>query len=247
VDDAEDIRRLVRTALRFRGGFELVGEAANGEAAVALADELRPDVVVLDLGLPDIAGDEVLTRIRTLSPSTKVVVFSGTEAHDRAWFEERVVGYVLKDADLDFLIDVIERSGAQADETSIELPRDLSSVGRARGFVADALATTGDDELVDDAHVVVSELVTNAVTHGRSGCVVRVGIDDSAVRISVVDRGLGTPDPKPFSGDQPNGRGLHIVGALARAWGVTEVPDGKVVWAEMSRSPAEPTSAVGSA
>ena len=238
VDDADDIRRVVRTGLRYHGGFEVVGEASNGEEAVALAQRLHPDVVVLDLGLPDIAGEEVLTRIRTSAPLTKVVVFSGLEAHDRAWFEERVAGYVLKDADLDFLIDVIERSGAPTDEASLELPRDLSSVATARNFVARILESHGFSAIVDDALIVVSELVTNAVTHADSGCVVRVGLSGSAVRISVVDSGLGTPDPKPFSGDQPHGRGLHIVGALTRAWGVTDVPDGKMVWAEMSLTPA---------
>lgn len=239
VDDADDIRRIVRTALRYHGGFEVVGEASNGEEAVALAESLRPDVVVLDLGLPDIAGEEVLTRIRASSPATKVVVFSGLEASDRAWFEERVAGYVLKDAELDFLIETIERSGAQVDEISLDLPRDLASVSKARIFVADTLESRGLSDVVDDALVVVSEFVTNAVTHADSGCVVRVGIDGSAVRIAVVDSGTGTPDPKPFTGDQPHGRGLHIVGALTRAWGVTEVPGGKMVWAEMSRSPVE--------
>jgi CheY-like chemotaxis protein len=239
VDDADDIRRLVRTALRFHGGFEVVGEAANGEEAVTLAEQLQPDVVVLDLGLPDIAGEEVLTRIRASSPTTKVVVFSGIEASDRAWFEERVVGYVLKDADLDFLIEVIERSGTPTGEVSLELMQDLSSVSKARVFVADTLEAHGLPQVVDDALVVVSELVTNAVTHAGSGCVVRVGIDRSAVRIAVEDSGRGTPDPKPFSGDQPHGRGLHIVGALARAWGVTEITGGKMVWAEMSLAPAE--------
>ena len=239
VDDADDIRRIVRTALRYHGGFEVVGEASNGEEAVTLAESLRPDVVVLDLGLPDIAGEEVLTRIRASSPATKVVVFSGLEASDRAWFEERVAGYVLKDAELDFLIETIERSGAQVDEVSLDLPRDLASVSKARIFVADTLESRGLSDVVDDALVVVSEFVTNAVTHADSGCVVRVGIDGSAVRIAVVDSGQGTPDPKPFTGDQPHGRGLHIVGALTRAWGVTEVPGGKMVWAEMSHAPSE--------
>lgn len=240
VDDAEDVRRLVRTALRFRGGFDVVGEAFTGESAVALAEQLRPDVVVLDLGLPDIAGEDVLTRIRSLSPTTKVVVFSGMEASDRAWFEERVAGYVLKDAELDFLMDAIQRCGDVRKEVSLDLERDLASVGRARAFVADTLTSAGAGDLVDDALVIVSELVTNAVTHAGTGCVVRVGVDDLSIRVAVVDSGRGTPDPKPFNGDQPNGRGLHIVGALAQAWGVADEPGGKMVWAEMSRTDAGP-------
>src|SRR3954447_6855852 len=85
VDDVAEVRRLIRTTLRFRGGFEVVGEAADGVEAVRLVGELRPDVVVLDLGLPDLAGREVLTQVRDRSPDSKVVVFSGMEAADRAW------------------------------------------------------------------------------------------------------------------------------------------------------------------
>jgi CheY-like chemotaxis protein/anti-sigma regulatory factor (Ser/Thr protein kinase) len=237
VDDADDIRRLLRTALRFRGGFEVVGEARSGEDAVQLATELQPAVVVLDLGLPDIAGEDVLTRIRGESPSSKVVIFSGRAVTDRAWFEERVAGYVLKDADIEFLVDLLEQVGGRGgDQLSLDLPRDLTSVGRAREFVAGAFDSWGVTELTDDALIVVSELVTNAVTHARSSCEVRLAVDAAAVRIAVIDRGEGTPDPKPFSEDQPHGRGLHIVGALSTAWGVDDVPEGKMVWAEMSRA-----------
>ena len=55
VDDVADVRRLVRVALRFHGGFEVVGEARAGMQAIELADRLRPDVVLLDLGLPDLS------------------------------------------------------------------------------------------------------------------------------------------------------------------------------------------------
>ncbi|HRK48026.1 MAG TPA: response regulator, partial [Nocardioides sp.] len=51
VDDVADVRRLVRVALRFRGGFDVIGEARAGQEAVELAAALRPDIVLLDLGL----------------------------------------------------------------------------------------------------------------------------------------------------------------------------------------------------
>ncbi len=238
VDDAADIRRLVRTALRFRGGFEVVGEAASGEEAVELATRTRPDAVVLDLGLPDIAGEDVLTRIRAESPSSKIVIFSARDPANRAWFATRVAGYVLKDAELDFLVDLLESVKTRAgDHVSIDLPAAVTSVGRAREFVAGTFASWGiGPDTVDDALIIVSELVTNAVTHAASACEVQLAVDASAVRISVIDTGAGTPDPQPFSDTLPHGRGLHIVGALSSAWGVDVVPRGKLVWAEMNRA-----------
>src|SRR6476659_4986776 len=92
VDDVVDVRRMLRAALRLRGGFEVVGEAGDGAEAVGLVGELRPDVVVLDLGLPDIAGRELLIRIRDRSPGSQVVVFSGGASEDRAWIAKHVDG-----------------------------------------------------------------------------------------------------------------------------------------------------------
>lgn len=237
VDDAAETRRLVRTALRFRGGFDVVGETAHGAEAAELVDRLNPDVVVLDLGLPDIAGEDVLTRIRADSPRTKVVIFSGNEARDRAWYAERVEGYVLKDAQLDFLVDLLEMVGERpGEQASIELPADPTSVARARQFLAGTFASWGLVEFTGDALVVVSELVTNAITHGRSSCKLRLAVNDTAVRIAVTDGGEGTPDPRPLSDTRPDGRGLHIVGALSSAWGIDMVPEGKRVWAEIRRA-----------
>jgi CheY-like chemotaxis protein/anti-sigma regulatory factor (Ser/Thr protein kinase) len=235
VDDVVEVRRLVRTSLRFRGGFEVVGEAADGAEAVRLAEQLRPDVVVLDLGLPDIAGQEVLSHVRERSPASKVVVFSGLETVDRAWLADHAAGFVLKDADLGYLVDLLESVGRTADnEAVIDLPHDLSSVSDARRFVKQKLADWGIVEPVDDALLVVSELAANALTHAHSSYRVRIATTDAALRIEVDDDGTGTPEPQPLTETEEHGRGLHLVGALAASWGM-EAADigGKRVWAEL--------------
>lgn len=236
VDDVVDVRRLVRTALRFRGGFEVVGEASEGAEAIELAAALQPDVVVLDLGLPDLAGREVLSRIRLKSPGSKVVVFSGTDA-DRSWAARHVEGYVLKDAALDYLVDLLEAVGKpRRAEASIELPHDATSVRVARDFIREKLAEWGLEPLLDDALLVTSELATNAITHADSGCRIRLSLNDSTLRIDVVDTGAGTPEPQPESQTEEHGRGLHLVDALTTAWGLEMVPgEGKLVWAELAR------------
>jgi DNA-binding NarL/FixJ family response regulator len=235
VDDVVEVRRLVRTSLRFRGGFEVVGEAADGAEAVRLAAQLRPDVVVLDLGLPDIAGREVLSRLRADAPEVKVVVFSGLETVDRAWIDANAAGYVLKDADLSYLVDLLESVGRTTDtEAVLDLPNELSSVSVARRFVRDKLTEWGLEEPLDDAQLVVSELAANALTHADSSYRVRITTSGAALRIEVEDGGAGTPEPQPLTDTEEHGRGLHLVGALAASWGMDAgETGGKRVWAEL--------------
>jgi CheY-like chemotaxis protein len=76
VDDKPDIRRLLVTRLGLDPAFEVVGEAANGVEAIARVRELAPDVVVLDLQMPVMSGEEAIPIIRSLEPRTRIVVFS---------------------------------------------------------------------------------------------------------------------------------------------------------------------------
>lgn len=243
VDDAPELRRAVRLALRRHGGFDVVGEAGTGGQAVELATELHPDIVVLDLGLPDLAGHEVLTRLHALAAIPKIVVFSGSESSERHWIRKQVEGYVVKGTDLSYLINLLatvaqERSG----EFSIRLARNYASVQTARRFVRHALHMWNADDEVDDAVIVVSELVTNAIAHAHTGCELRISHDGgdqngkpaAILRIEVNDRGAHIPDVQTLTETREHGRGLHIVAALSKAWGVDTEPDGsKTVWAEL--------------
>jgi DNA-binding NarL/FixJ family response regulator len=236
VDDVVDVRRLVRTSLRFRGGFDVVAEANDGTEAVRLAESLRPDIVVLDLGLPDIAGHEVLSHIRQVSPESKVVVFSGIDSAERSWIAEQVDGYVLKDAELDYLVDLLVSVAQPADsEAVLDLPHALTSPSTARRFVTEKVREWGLEDLLDDALLVVSELAANAITHADSACRIRLCLNAATLRIDVVDTGAGTPEPRPPSWAREHGRGLHLVDALTSAWGLEVVPEGKLVWAELPR------------
>jgi DNA-binding NarL/FixJ family response regulator len=77
VDDVADIRMLVRQWLTESGDYDVVGEAANGREAVDLAASERPDLVVLDLSMPEMDGLEALPRILDVSPESAVVVLTG--------------------------------------------------------------------------------------------------------------------------------------------------------------------------
>jgi DNA-binding NarL/FixJ family response regulator len=68
VDDSPVFRRGMGRAVQMHAGLELAGEADGGEAALEAADRLRPDVVLLDLRMPDLDGIEVIERLRELDP-----------------------------------------------------------------------------------------------------------------------------------------------------------------------------------
>ncbi len=235
VDDAPEVRVLVRTALRLRSGFEVVGEAGDGAGAIRLAEQEQPDVVVLDLGLPDLAGRDVLSRIRDRCPGSQVVIFSGLDIDDREWLEDQVAGYINKDAHVDQLVDLLVTLGhGPGVEAVAELPRTPESAGRAREFVATRLKQWKLDPLLDGALVVVSELAANAVVHADSSLRIRLLLGPRTLRIEVIDHGVGTPEPQPRSTTEEHGRGLLLVSALSRAWGIDHGPgEGKTVWAEL--------------
>jgi DNA-binding NarL/FixJ family response regulator len=86
VDDHPGFRSLARKLLE-AGGFEVVGEAADGQAAVAIARELRPEVVLLDIQLPDIDGFQVTARLADGEAGPVVVL---TSTRDRADYGQRV-------------------------------------------------------------------------------------------------------------------------------------------------------------
>jgi CheY-like chemotaxis protein len=238
VDDVPEVRRLVKTALRFRGLFSVVGEAANGREAITCTTELRPDIVVLDIGLPDIAGQDVLTTIRERVPTTKVVVFTGTEPRESAGIDARVDGYAMKDTQLDYLVDLLETLGKQrTGQTTIKLDGGLASARTARTFAVAALEEWDVGGITDDVLLVITELVNNAVTHAHTPCELRLSVSPVALRIEVIDEGPGTPDPLPPSATRNHGRGLHLVDALTAAWGFEPIDTGgKMVWAELMRS-----------
>ncbi len=78
VDDHAGFRRCAR-ALLTSEGFEVVGEAEDGESALALTAELSPDLVLLDIQLPDISGFEVVSRLHEKHPELEIVLVSSRD------------------------------------------------------------------------------------------------------------------------------------------------------------------------
>jgi DNA-binding NarL/FixJ family response regulator len=76
VDDYEPFRRFVCSTLGKRQDLQVIGEASDGLEAVRKAEELKPDLIVLDIGLPRLNGIEVARRIRKLYPKCKILFMS---------------------------------------------------------------------------------------------------------------------------------------------------------------------------
>ena len=81
VDDAQFMRHILKKVL-VEAGFEVVGEATNGEEAVALYQTLKPDLVTLDVVMPKLNGLEALHQIREADPNAKVVMVSAIDQRD---------------------------------------------------------------------------------------------------------------------------------------------------------------------
>lgn len=128
-DDHAVVREGIRQVLSSESGFELVGEAADGAEAVALAESMQPDVIVLDLSLPELSGLEAAARIRERAPNTCILVLS---IHDREEYVLQSVragahGYLRKDSSPAELRGAIRALYAGGSFFSAPVARSLSS------------------------------------------------------------------------------------------------------------------------
>lgn len=97
-DDHGLVRRGIREVLHSHIGWRVVGEATNGREAVAMAIELKPDVAVVDIGMPELDGIEASRQIRDSIPETKILVLTMNESDSmiRRALEAGADGYLLK-------------------------------------------------------------------------------------------------------------------------------------------------------
>jgi DNA-binding NarL/FixJ family response regulator len=108
-DDHDLMRRGIRGLFESESDLEVCGEAANGREAFELATRLKPDVIVLDLGMPELNGLDALKQIHKEVPATEVLVFSmhDSEGLVREVFAAGARGYVLKSDAARYLVEAV--------------------------------------------------------------------------------------------------------------------------------------------
>jgi len=215
----------LRTALSRQPELEVIDEVPDTRTAVETARRVQPDVVVMNVGLSDVAGNGVLGSLREVAPGARVVLHAHAARSDgpgsRYWTGR--------------LVDVVVDSArSPVFEARLELPDEPRSVPLARGLLGELLGQWELDEFVASASLLLTELVANAVRHVPGPCAVELTHSGGVLRVAVVDTGPGMPDLQVLGASRIGGRGLHIVTSLSTSWGVDHLEDGcKAVWAEL--------------
>jgi anti-sigma regulatory factor (Ser/Thr protein kinase) len=120
---------------------------------------------------------------------------------------------------------------------SWQLPSDPAVVSQARVLASRCLEGWGLEDPVFTAEVIVSELVTNAIRHASGPIQLRL-IRQNALICEVADSSSTSPRLRHARTTDEGGRGLFLVAQLSRRWGTRYTPDGKIIWAELSRNTA---------
>jgi NarL family two-component system response regulator LiaR len=124
-DDHFVVRQGLAALLAPRNGMEVVGEAANGREAVELAQALQPDVILMDLIMPEMDGTAAIARIKAQNPAARILVLTSFGEREKvaAALQAGALGYLLKDSSPDDLFDAIR----SVHRGRLSLPQELAT------------------------------------------------------------------------------------------------------------------------
>jgi serine phosphatase RsbU (regulator of sigma subunit)/DNA-binding NarL/FixJ family response regulator len=114
VDDHDMVRRGLATILKVTAGLELVGQADNGKEALRVCEQVRPEVILMDLVMPEMDGATATRAIRELCPQTQVIALTSFKEKElvEAALQAGAIGYLLKNVSADELADAIRQAHA---------------------------------------------------------------------------------------------------------------------------------------
>jgi len=114
VDDSSAVRDGLQSILRAHPDIEVVGEAANGSEAIIKAEQLHPDVILMDAQMPEMDGVEATRRIKERLHELKILFLTVHTTHIEAGLAAGADGYLMKDCGREELLQTIRRVGLQA-------------------------------------------------------------------------------------------------------------------------------------
>jgi DNA-binding NarL/FixJ family response regulator len=181
-DDHALFRDGLRSLLQSQG-HEVVGEAPNGKAAVELATRLRPDLVLMDISMPELDGVAATKELTAALPDVKVVILTASE-HSETLFDAikaGAQGYLLKNLEAEEFFALLERAGHGEPALTPALARKL--LQEFAKPVAHESATNVPDSLTDREREVL-ELMVEGVTANRK-MAKRLGVSENTVKFHV--------------------------------------------------------------
>ncbi|AXK33561.1 DNA-binding response regulator [Streptomyces armeniacus] len=188
-DDEEMIRHGVRLILRHAQGIEVVGEAANGEEAVRIAAETRPDVALIDIRMPVLDGLATIERLLVLEPRPQVVMLTtfGDEENVTRALRSGAIGFLLKDEGPQELISAV-RAAATGDAvlspgvTGTVIDRMLNGVGPAAGSGAPEAGLAALTDRERDVLALLGQGLANGAIGERLG----IGVGTVKTHVSAI-------------------------------------------------------------
>jgi anti-sigma regulatory factor (Ser/Thr protein kinase) len=232
VDGPDPHASYVSEAIDRQPGIHVMARPVAAGAAVSNFDELHPDVVLF-VGQPPYLGlTQLFGRIRGVAPHPTVIIAPQAPVDpvaDVGGAAERVAN-------------TVARLHNEHVVGSWRLPGDATAASVGRRLAVGLIEDWNRQPASDDVELVVSELVTNAISHTTDGCVLTIRLDGQSVLVQVRDEGGGAVRRRVPHRGRPGGRGLTIVDAVSDSWGVEEHVNGKVVWSRMPATSGPGTS-----
>jgi DNA-binding NarL/FixJ family response regulator len=173
-DDHPMMRQGIRHLLGRQRDFEIVGEASNGEEVVRLAEELVPDVVIMDIGMPGVNGLEATKRIKASNPAIAIIIFT---VYDEAEYVLRLLeagadGYLLKNSCGTHLLQAVRavKAGGSPLQPAV-VERLLTSSGRYRAAkcLPEQIKEGWGDERLTPREIEVLQLASKGLTNRGIG------------------------------------------------------------------------------
>ena len=206
VDDYEPWRRFVCSTLQQRPQIQVIGEASDGIEAVRKAKELQPDLILLDIGLPEVNGVQAARQIRELVPKAKIIFLSAISSQEIAEETLRIgaSGYVVKSSARGELLPAVDailqgetfmsaqfgprlaQSGSDRRESTASLPNSAARPGAAQVGAHEVAFYSDEMSYLDDA----AECIGTALKSGNAAVVVATPVHRDGLRARLRANGL---------------------------------------------------------